>query len=81
MKCAEDAQSLYVEADEQIEGGTSGGPIIDDSGDLVGIVSNFSLIAKVQNRSYGSSPRPHLALPVWVCRRIFGGCLEDDRDD
>ncbi len=33
------AQLIGVKADEQIEGGTSGGPIINDSGELVGIVS------------------------------------------
>ena len=70
MQCREDAQALSVEADEQIEGGTSGGPIINDSGDLVGIVSNFSL-ATEQGKSGGLAPRPHLALPVWVCRQIF----------
>ncbi len=76
--CREDAHTLWVEADEQIEGGTSGGPIIDDSGELVGIVSNFSFAAEAQGKSDGSVPRPHLALPVWVCRRIFGGgSLED----
>lgn len=32
MQCCEDAQALSIEADEQIEGGTSGGPIINDSG-------------------------------------------------
>lgn len=72
MQCCEDAQALVVEADEQIEGGTSGGPIINDSGELVGIVSNFSGQAETQHKSNGLAPRPHLALPVWVCRRIFG---------
>ncbi len=70
--CREDDKTLWVETDEQIEGGTSGGPIINDSGDLVGIASNFSLAAEAQWKSDGSVPRLHLALPVWVCRRIFG---------
>ena len=65
------APSLKVKADEEIEGGTSGGPIIDDSGDLVGIVSVMSLGNEVDGCE-GSAPRPHLALPVWVCRLIFG---------
>ncbi len=72
MLCREDAQAFSVESDEQIEGGTSGGPIIDDSGELVGIVSNFSMATDAKHKSSGSTPRPHLALPVWVCRRIFG---------
>lgn len=82
MQCCEDAEILSVEADEQIEGGTSGGPIINDSGDLVGIVSHFRLAAEAEHKSKGLAPRPHLALPVWVCRRIFGrkfrGCRSDD---
>ena len=72
MQCCEDAEALSVEADEQIEGGTSGSPIINDLGELVCIVSNFSLAAEAQRKSEGLAPRPHLALPVWVCRRILG---------
>ena len=78
MQSCEDAKALYVEADEQIEGGTSGGPIINDSGELVGIVSHFSLATEGQHQCWGLTPRPHLALPVWVCRRIFGGSIEND---
>ena len=64
--------AFSVVADEQIEGGTSGGPIINDSGELVGIVSNFTETAEGLPKSQGSVPYPALALPVWVCRRIFG---------
>jgi len=70
MQLREDCQTLFVETDDQIEGGTSGGPIINDSGDLVGIVSNFSDCGEADRKSYGPAPLPHLALPVWVCRRI-----------
>jgi len=70
IQCTEDATKLFVEADEQIEGGTSGGPIINDSGELVGVVSNFSEVNVVGAKSNGTAPRPHLTLPVWVCRRI-----------
>jgi len=62
--------SLWVEADMQIEGGTSGGPIIDDQGNLVGIVSHFS-IAKGKDKSVGLAPRPHLAMPVWVRHQVI----------
>ena len=63
---------LHIEADEQIEGGTSGGPIINDSGELVGVVSTASFIeAGGSGKSEGSHPYPSLALPVWVCRRIW----------
>ena len=71
MQTWEDAPTLVVEADEQIEGGTSGGPIIDDSGELVGVVSNFSIATGGPYKSQGTTPQPHLALPVWVCRRTF----------
>ncbi len=69
---SENGKLLAIEAAEQIDGGTSGGPIINDSGELVGIASNFSFAAEAQHKSTGSAPRPHLALPVWVCRQIFG---------
>ena len=67
------APCLVVEADEQIEGGTSGGPIVNDSGELIGIASNFSDVGDGLPKSWGPVPYPRLALPVWVCRRIFGG--------
>jgi hypothetical protein len=63
-----------VTAAEQIEGGTSGGPIINAAGELVGIVSVFSYdenATKVQGQGCtGSASCPHLALPVWVMRLI-----------
>jgi hypothetical protein len=77
----EDAQKLGVEADEQIEDGTSGGPIINDSGELVGIVSFFTTISEAQPKSIGSAPRPNLALPVWACREIFRpDLIENDEE-
>ena len=63
---------LHVAANEQIEGGTSGGPIINDLGELVGIVSNANDVQESLTESVGTCPYPSLALPVWVCRRIFG---------
>jgi hypothetical protein len=61
--------ALAIEADEQIKGGASGGPIISKSGELVGIVSHF-MEAHGKDRSEGMTPRSHLLLPVWVCRKI-----------
>ena len=61
--CRDGAPVLFVDADEQVLGGTSGGPIINCSGELVGIVSNFS---EACPECTGSSPRPHLALPAWL---------------
>jgi len=71
MKCRDDAAVLQVKSNEPIVGGTSGGPIINDSGELVGIVSNFNLVNEVNPESEGIAPRPHLTLPVWLCHRIF----------
>ena len=64
--------SLAVKFDEQIEGGTSGGPIINDSGELVAIISQSNLASEGQ-RCIGRAPCPYFALPVWVYRRFFGG--------
>jgi len=52
--------ALKTEAD--IEGGSSGGPIIDRAGQLVGITSHGTRT--------GGMPSPHLALPGWIWRRI-----------
>jgi hypothetical protein len=79
MICAEGAPVLFVEAKEQVKGGASGGPIINESGELVGIVSNFSFRYRARNgdkpakfESTGSVPCPHLTLPVWVRDKILG---------
>jgi hypothetical protein len=65
------ANALAIEADEQIEGGASGGPIITESGELVGIVSQFNE-SHGDGKCDGMTPRPHISLPVWVCRKILG---------
>ena len=70
QQCYEHAPSLWVETDDQIEGGTSGGPIINEAGELVGISSNFCVVADSQQKCNGSVPRPHLALPAWVVNDI-----------
>jgi CBS domain-containing protein len=72
QQCSENATTLFIEADEPIEGGTSGGPVINDLGELVGIVSQTLEDMKGRHKPVGPIPRPHLTLPVWVCRRILG---------
>lgn len=77
---------ISVETDKQIEGGTSGGPIINEQGKLIAVVSISSeafgpsynkqgkLIAyNVPVLGYKHEaihPCPHMALPLWICKRI-----------
>jgi hypothetical protein len=61
---------LFIEFNEQIEGGTSGGPIINDSGELVGVASSATNIeTSILGKCVGTQPYLALALPVWVSRR------------
>ena len=57
---------IVIQADEPIKGGTSGSGIINENGEIVGIVSNAS-----EGEYNGIAPRPLLALPVWLCRKIY----------
>jgi hypothetical protein len=59
---------LSIEVVEPIEGGTSGGPVVNNKGQLVGVVSTAG-----GTGGDGCSlfvPRPHLAAPVWLVRRM-----------
>ena len=58
---------VVIKAREQIEGGTSGGPIVTDDGKLVAIVSQSDLTG---SECMGSMPRPNIALPVWAAKLI-----------
>jgi Trypsin len=58
---------VVIKAESNIEGGTSGSSVIDHAGRLVGIASNAG---GVDDTRTGAVPRPHLALPGWVWRRI-----------
>lgn len=60
---------IFVEAGKPIEGGASGGPIINEAGELVSVVSNFSIVDGPQ-KSNGISAFVNLALPVWINERI-----------
>lgn len=57
-----------------IEGGTSGGPVVDQKGHLLGVISWTS-----NTPPYGGRiPRPHLSLPVWAVEKIIMKTSESD---
>jgi S1-C subfamily serine protease len=61
---------------KQIKGGTSGGPVVDDDGLLVGVVSNCS---EGQRDCDGWVTFASLALPGWVMGWINRATADDDR--
>jgi V8-like Glu-specific endopeptidase len=63
---------LCIKTEGLIEGGTSGGPIINEQGELVGIVSTYYTSERTSEPTSdsGLTPRPLLTLPSWVCRQI-----------
>ena len=67
-QCRKNAQTLWIESKIQIAGGTSGGPVVNGNGELIGVVSTFS-------NAVGQIPRPHLALPVWIYNVILNGAM------
>lgn len=67
-----DAYRLNIIAEEQIIGGASGGPIVNENGELIGIVSSAS-IRKQGEICEAFAPIPFLALPVWIVKKIKYG--------
>jgi hypothetical protein len=67
----EKVASLFVHANGRIEGGTSGGPIVNDLGELVAISSNFGGVEGAEEQD-GTAGRPLLALPLWVSLILLG---------
>jgi hypothetical protein len=64
--------NLCLEASDQIEGGTSGSPVIDKKGRLVGLVSSC-----MEGKPYsGNMPAPFQALP-----RCFGDAIRHAQKD
>lgn len=62
----ESCGSVWLEASEPINGGTSGGPIVDVDGRLVGVVSHSS-----EDSNEGMFPWARLALPAWSPVRVM----------
>ena len=73
--CNEDRRSVWLEAESQIQGGTSGGPVIDDEGKLLGVVSLASMKATDTDIDpcNGSIAFASRALPVWLIEQISKG--------
>lgn len=62
---------FWANMEEQIRGGTSGGPIVNDAGELVGVVSHASDAADGQLSASGI-PLLKNALPICVLRKLRG---------
>jgi hypothetical protein len=69
QQCQINGTALLVEFEKSIPGGTSGSPIINNDGVVVGIISWVSE-PNSNGRCSGSAPRPMLTLPVWMVRYI-----------
>jgi hypothetical protein len=74
-----DVAKIWVQTEEAVEGGASGGPIINAEGELLAVNSSFSLPQKGLSGSEGEQPRPLLALPVWVVNQME--CARKDAED
>ena len=64
--------AIHVRFERPIVGGTSGGPIVDDVGQLVGVVS-FTNVVGDDRPCDGMQPIAAYALPHWVLQRIARG--------
>jgi len=60
--------TIFINVDENIEGGTSGSPIVNEHGELVAIVSNIGGPTGITRE--GQMPLPIFALPRWLYQEI-----------
>jgi hypothetical protein len=59
---------INVKANEQIKGGTSGSAIVDEMGEIIGVVSHF---IETSGPCEGAAPYIPLCLSVWAKRLIM----------
>jgi hypothetical protein len=64
--CNETGSSMFIKAKAQIEGGTSGGPVVDAAGNLIGVISFASETIPKRTECDGSIAFACRALPVWL---------------
>lgn len=73
-----DGPTIFVTAAGRIRGGSSGGPIVNQQGEIVAVVSlamnsqHDDETESDEEPSVGPQPRPTFALPVYVVRQILG---------
>ena len=67
MTRVSDPPWVWLEADENIIGGTSGGPIVDDNGQILAVVSITG-----DNDASGPHSIPPLWLPSWLLASVPG---------
>jgi S1-C subfamily serine protease len=62
---------IHLQAEAEIRSGTSGGPVVDEEGKLVGVVSQFVEVHEDRDLDLGGRlPVVTMALPVWVLENI-----------
>lgn len=82
----EDGSIFSFDSKEPIKGGTSGGPIVNAYGELLGVVSNASetttrILQGGPEVYNGFHPRASSALPVWVIQKIKEGMRGGPTDE
>jgi hypothetical protein len=73
------ATTLWLALESAIEGGTSGGPVVNDRGELLGVISigwGIGSPKKGLRDHEGRIARPHRTLPVWVWDDICAATQE-----
>jgi len=73
----EEVASLWLDVPGQVEGGTSGSPIVTEQGEVIGIVSHFGS-EQDGTHCVGLQPRPARALPVWVLEQILAAQVSEE---